>query len=165
MHTEQQQAAVVLGDRFWSKVDRTGGPDACWLWTAAKRTAGYGVYGIGSTNLYQAHRLSYEESFGAVPHGLILDHVCRVRACVNPAHLRPITKGDNQQNQSRYGRKSASGIRGVHKHKDGWSVCVKVNGVRHRAFCTSLAEADATARDLRMKFFTYNNADRTEEDQ
>ncbi len=75
--------------RFWTKVDKTG---TCWLWTGAKKATGYGVFRKhADQNPRPAHRLAYEELIGPVPEGLELDHLCRVRACVNPAHLEPVT--------------------------------------------------------------------------
>lgn len=82
--------ADPLGERFWSKVQKT---DGCWLWTAGTED-GYGRYGLNQTSVL-AHRLAYMELVGPVPAGLQLDHLCRVRACVNPAHLEPVTLREN----------------------------------------------------------------------
>jgi HNH endonuclease len=73
---------------FWSKVER-GAPGECWLWTGAT-TKGYGRFrGTG------AHRFAYELLVGPIPQGLQLDHLCRVRNCVNPEHLEPVTCQEN----------------------------------------------------------------------
>lgn len=88
---------MTLLERFWAKVD-VGGPDDCWVWTAARTTAGYGQLSAGFAGKPQtllAHRFSYEIAAGPVPDGLHLDHLCRVRHCVNPAHLEPVTIRDN----------------------------------------------------------------------
>lgn len=91
-------------ERFWEKVDQGGGPDACWTWLGAKVRGGYGHFDHG-----MAHRFAWMESFGPVPDGLELDHVCHVkgeclagnacphRACVNPAHLEPVTREENMR--------------------------------------------------------------------
>ncbi|WP_205670220.1 HNH endonuclease signature motif containing protein [Amycolatopsis sp. CFH S0078] len=73
--------------RFWPKVAKTEG--GCWIWLAAKDQGGYGKF--KADRLVQAHRFSYELAKGAIPEGLQLDHLCRVRACVNPEHLEPVT--------------------------------------------------------------------------
>lgn len=83
-------------ERFWVKVDTSGpvpeyaphlGP--CWLWTACQNGSGYGSF--TSPGYRVAHRFSYELLVGPVPDGLNLDHLCRVRHCVNPTHLEAVT--------------------------------------------------------------------------
>ena len=80
----------LLAVRFWAKVNKT---DSCWLWTGAI-TGGYGSFWIG-TGTVRAHRFSYEHLVGPIPDGLVLDHLCRVTKCVNPAHLEPVTTAEN----------------------------------------------------------------------
>lgn len=77
----------AIESRFWAKVEKT---DTCWLWTAYVRRDGYGTFGVSGQKL-MAHRVSYECLTGSIPSGLQLDHLCRVRHCVNPAHLEPVT--------------------------------------------------------------------------
>ena len=83
--------------RFWEHVEKTGD---CWLWTAKQNGKGYGKFTVGRRSLGQrrdiyAHRFAYELLVGSIPDGLQLDHLCRVRNCVNPAHLEPVTPGEN----------------------------------------------------------------------
>lgn len=73
--------------KFWSRVD-TGGE--CWLWKGPLQKHGYGAIG-GRL----AHRVAYELLKGPIPEGLQLDHLCRVRPCVNPEHLEPVTPKTN----------------------------------------------------------------------
>lgn len=82
---------VPWEQRFWAKVNKTPG---CWLWTAAT-SKGYGSFGMPDRRQRLAHRLSYELLVGPIPEGLVLDHLCRVRNCVNPAHLEPVTAAEN----------------------------------------------------------------------
>ena len=82
-----------VSDRLWPKVDRSGGPDACWTWLACRRS-GYGLFWVGGKGL-QAHRVAYELLVGPIPEGLSIDHLCRNTGCVNPAHLEPVTHKEN----------------------------------------------------------------------
>ena len=71
--------------------------DSCWLWTAAIHPMGYGVMskGGGKTGFVFAHRFAYESTKGAIPNTLQIDHLCRVRNCVNPDHLEAVTQKVN----------------------------------------------------------------------
>jgi hypothetical protein len=80
-----------IEERFWTKVRKT---DTCWVWTAGKNQDGYGRFQVGRKPT-SAHRVAYELSVGPIPDGLQLDHLCRVRDCVNPAHLEPVTQQEN----------------------------------------------------------------------
>jgi len=77
--------------RFWAKVEKT---DGCWLWKAARDLNGYGRIAYAGKE-WKAHRLAYTVVVGPIPEGLTLDHLCRVRHCVNPAHLEPVTNREN----------------------------------------------------------------------
>lgn len=76
---------------FWAKVDKT---DTCWLWTGSKTTRGYGRVSWDRRTT-GAHRVSYQALVGPIPEGLELDHLCRVKHCVNPDHLEPVTHSEN----------------------------------------------------------------------
>lgn len=66
----------------------------CVLWTGSIDTRGYG-YVKADGRTYRAHRLAYEEAHGEIPEGLVIDHLCRVRACVNPDHMEAVTQRVN----------------------------------------------------------------------
>lgn len=79
--------------RFWAKVevDESG----CWLWTASTNH-GYGHFWVSpDVGKVYAHRYAYELLVGPIPDGLEIDHLCKVRNCVNPEHLEPVTKEEN----------------------------------------------------------------------
>lgn len=74
------QAAIT--DRFWDKVDTTG---VCWEWTRALTDDGYGKFWIG--RVWRAHLVAWILLVGPLPEGLLADHQCRNRRCVNPDHI------------------------------------------------------------------------------
>jgi hypothetical protein len=85
-------ALADLPERFRTKVQVA--PNGCWVWVAARDNHGYGRYGIDG-RAATAHRVAYQTLVGPIPDGLHLDHLCRVRACVNPEHLEPVTCREN----------------------------------------------------------------------
>ena len=75
--------------RFLVKIDDTY--DSCWRWTSTISKAGYPYFTLTSTKMVRAHRLSYMIFKGDIPNGLVLDHLCRNKSCVNPDHLEAVT--------------------------------------------------------------------------
>ena len=73
----------------------TGYTTPCWLWLLMKNEGGYGICSQPSRVPTTAHRVYYEERYGPIPKGLQLDHLCRVRCCVNPDHCEPVTPVEN----------------------------------------------------------------------
>ena len=79
-----------LPPRFWDKVSVRPGSD-CWIWTAYINRSGYGRFRHPGFRTKQSHRIAYQALVAPMPDNLHTDHLCRVRACCNPAHLEPVT--------------------------------------------------------------------------
>lgn len=77
---------------FWNRVDKS---DDCWLWMGSRTSSGYGRWWISERRWVRAHRVAYELAKGPIPSGLEIDHLCRVRHCVNPAHLEAVSHKEN----------------------------------------------------------------------
>lgn len=77
----------------------------CWLWTRRLDKDGYGRITVNKRPA-RAHRVSYETFVGPIPEGLELDHLCKVRRCVNPKHLEPVPHLVNVERSVDVGRRS-----------------------------------------------------------
>lgn len=145
-------------EMFWAKVEKT---DTCWLWVAGLTPNGYGQFGIGWPRTALAHRWAYEETHGPIPDGMQIDHICRVRTCVRPEHLRVVTNKQNHENIVAQ-KRSKTGARGVYYDRRGYYyVQVTHNGQRHcRGTFATKAEAERVAIALRNELFTHNDTDR-----
>lgn len=94
-------------------VDNNG----CWIWKGRLDQKGYGHMNIGRKTI-GAHRYLYELHIGKIPEGMQLDHLCRVRNCVNPNHLEIVTNKENswRGNRCKINFETAEKIREAHKN-------------------------------------------------
>jgi hypothetical protein len=98
----------------------------CWIWQYRRDIRGYGNLTVKGKRVL-AHRWYYEQEVGPIPEGLGLDHACRNKACVNPAHLRPATHSENAQNREPWpGRGTYFAAR-----RGRWVAVAQLNGKRH----------------------------------
>lgn len=133
---DPERRVLILGDdaaRFWAKVDKT---DTCWLWTGTT-VNGYGQMRVADRKVY-THRFGYELLIGPIPEGLQIDHLCRVRHCVNPAHLEPVTA---QENSLRSNNLAAANSRKTHCPR-GHSYDLVSGGKRRCTVCEAKRRRD-----------------------
>ena len=86
-----QQSMIDLEERIQSKIMPVG--TGCWLWTGGLQR-GYGRFSFDG-RCQRAHRVIYELLVGSISEDLEIDHLCRVKSCVNPAHLEAVTHQEN----------------------------------------------------------------------
>lgn len=91
--------------RFWSKVDKSAGPKACWRWLGGLQTTRrfYGICWHDGRH-DKAHRVAWMLVHGPIPEGLVVQHICDHGWCVNPDHLRLGTVHGNNLDAQRKGR-------------------------------------------------------------
>lgn len=109
-------AELSSEEKFWQRVDRSGGPDACWTWTSAKNRNGYGKVWF-SGRVWAAHRLS---AFFA---GMTIDGACVLHHCDNPPccnqrHLFVGTRTDNSRDAVQKGRIASGDKNGSRTHPE-----------------------------------------------
>lgn len=89
----RQPTSLPVKDRIRNNV-LVESDTGCWIWAGKKNRQDYASITIGGKTV-AAHRASYEAFVGFIPAGLVIDHLCRTPACVNPEHLEPVTQWEN----------------------------------------------------------------------
>lgn len=102
----------------------------CWLWMGRREKKGYGSLHSNGTS-YKAHRVSYELVKGPIPAGLEIDHLCRVRCCVNPDHLEAVTHRENIRRAVMPGKAPTTICPAGHA-KEPRKICKECDRLAHR---------------------------------
>lgn len=138
---------MTLRDRLLAKIIVQ--PDGCWVWRGAAQPTGYGQLWNGKRP-EQAHRLSYKMFCGPVPDGVEVDHVCRVRDCVNPKHLRLLPHRDNVLAGNTGPARNAAKTHCDYGHElSGRNLRFAVNGSRQCRACDRRRAQEAKNRSRR----------------
>lgn len=124
--------------RFWRRIDQ-GKPEECWPWTGALTPKGYGRFSPrvgGRAKHVFAQRYAYESQRGPVPEGLVIDHLCRNRACCNPAHLEPVSVATNLHRGETWAARNAAKTACLNGHPfDAENTYVSPKGSRECRTC------------------------------
>ena len=90
--------------RFWARMDKSGGPDACWPWLGHRSPRGYGQSSDLDRKTVRAHRMAWELTFGPFDRSLFVCHRCDNPPCCNPTNLFLGTTNDNMADMVAKGR-------------------------------------------------------------
>jgi hypothetical protein len=123
----------------------------CWIWTRFINHDGYGVV-WWRTTLYQLKRVSYTNFVGPIPEGMEIDHLCKVRACGQPAHLQPVLHLENfarSDNVSAFVARTGMCQRG--HLMEGDNIKIQGNGHRVCRTCRNISKRDYSARNRATK--------------
>lgn len=161
-HYQRSRATPVdPAARFWARAVPSG---ECIEWTGHINEHGYGRLTVNNRQIL-AHRHAYQLTYGTIPEGLMIDHKCHNRACVNPKHLRLATNKQNIENHSGAYRNNRAGIRGLRQRANGtWEARVNHNKVSYYlGVFASAEEANTAVVAKRNELFTRNDIDRKQE--
>lgn len=113
----------------------------CWVYPGCKKN-GYGT-GWDRTKVVRTHRAAYEALVGPIPEGMDLDHLCRNRACYNPAHLEPVTRSENLRRSNLVGKWQAQKTHCPDGHPyDGANLYITASGGRSCRACKNRQQSE-----------------------
>lgn len=106
-----------VSERFWEKVDKSGGEDSCWIWTGAIDTPRYGAFRYNGKKV-NSHRMAWRLVNGEIPDGLLVCHKCDNRLCCNPSHMFLGTHLDNNRDMIAKGTFATGKRSGAWTHRN-----------------------------------------------
>ncbi|MDX3575967.1 HNH endonuclease signature motif containing protein [Streptomyces sp. FL07-04A] len=128
-------------DRIMAKVSKSA--NGCWIYTGTLDKDGYATFSMHGVGTRRVHRLMYEAKVGSIPEGMEIDHLCRVRNCVNPEHLEAVTRRENSLRSESFAAINARKTHCIHGHEfTSENTYTKPNGHRQCRQCGR----EATAR-------------------
>lgn len=124
---------MTLDERLELRVIKT---DKCWIWMGSLNGQGYADIKISGKS-HKVHRLMYERHREKIPEGLVIDHLCRNRGCLNPEHMEPVTSEENTRrgltkDSCGRGHKMSGGNIKMSKGKRECRECNKINSKNWR---------------------------------
>jgi hypothetical protein len=126
---------MTLPTAFWTK---TGTATNCLVWRGAQNSKGYGCFAVnGGSQL--AHRVAWEDVHGPIPDSLTIDHLCRVRACVNVEHMELVSNAENLRRQPRVLRVGGE-CRNGHRVESVAALYVRRDGTKECRECIRAAK-------------------------
>lgn len=147
-----------LNGRIDARIVQSGD---CWQWSGAHADTGYAQVRFDGRLVY-VHRAMFERAKGPIAAGMVIDHVCHNRGCVNPDHLEAVTNKQNIENRAGAASHSFTGIRGVSfdPRRGKWYARVKDQGKAHwLGYFDSVEDADRAASKKRREVFTNSRND------
>lgn len=132
------KTAESLEARFFAQTE--AGADGCLIWTSFRNSYGYGKMSVNGAKCF-AHRVAYELFVGPIPAGLVIDHLCRNRACVNVEHMEPVTPWENTA-RGEAGRNHAEKTQCIRDHifPAGVRICQPCRRINERVRRAALKE-------------------------
>ena len=131
----QRRHRVLTTEEAWQKISTKIAKDESGCWTYVGRLDRYGYGKVDIPKMTITHRVAYEALVGPIPDGLVIDHLCRNRACCNPDHLEPVTNRANLMRGETDAARRAAQTHCIHGHefsvsntrirKDGTRTCIE----------------------------------------
>lgn len=126
----------------------------CLEWTGTLLANGYGYMSKTLSGTHAPHRHAWVVANGPIPEGAWIDHICHNRRCVEPSHLRLADAVQNGTNRAGANRNSSTGVRGVHRYKNGFRVRMSLKGEWYDGgLFSTVAEAAVVAEKMRNDLF------------